>query len=317
MKTLNTVSSSLVLALSFIGASALLLAPAHPRAQQVNPGGAGNAGLSVRGATPLGGACGQTITTPGTYILTADIGASAPCPGDGIDIAVSNVKLMLNGHAITGNGGASYNNFGSGITICATPPSCQGTGRLNNIQVQGNGLIQQFGGGVYLQNIDNSEIQQIVMTSNFEGIGSTHSTNLQLTRNVVTTSLYGIYVYLDASDDIQRNELAGNSGGSGVTVQLGGDNQIHDNNVSGGGSAGVAGILVQSSSGNEIFNNNLLGNAGGIFIFNQYATSGNNSIRNNASEGNFYYDLLDDNASCGTNVWKNNTFFSANRTCIH
>lgn len=115
MKTRSTISSALVLA-TVIGVSALLSAPAHPRAQQVNPGAAGNAGLSVRGATPLGGACGQTITTSGTYILTADIGASAPCPGDGIDIAVSNVNLMLNGHAITGNGGASYNNFGTGIT---------------------------------------------------------------------------------------------------------------------------------------------------------------------------------------------------------
>src|SRR5215471_18016048 len=89
---------------------------------------------------------GYVITAPGTYVLAADL----TCSGNGIDITVSNVNLMLNGHTITGLGG------NTGINVCALPApytSCNATARISNIKVQGPGLIQQFANGMFLLNV--------------------------------------------------------------------------------------------------------------------------------------------------------------------
>src|SRR5689334_24591689 len=47
--------------------------------------------VAARAEVPIT-TCGYTISTPGNYILTADLNS---CPGDGIDITVSNVNLDL------------------------------------------------------------------------------------------------------------------------------------------------------------------------------------------------------------------------------
>ena len=44
--------------------------------------------------------CGALITAPGTYVLANDL--NCPSSGAGIRISASNVRLDLNGHAITG-----------------------------------------------------------------------------------------------------------------------------------------------------------------------------------------------------------------------
>jgi len=53
---------------------------------------------AARADTPIT-TCGYNITAPGSYVLAADIG---PCSGNGINVKVSNVNLMLNGYSITG-----------------------------------------------------------------------------------------------------------------------------------------------------------------------------------------------------------------------
>src|SRR5262249_34045414 len=51
--------------------------------------------------------CGTVISTPGTYQLVNDL---VSCPQDGIDIVSSDVHLILNGHQISGSGGAALGN---------------------------------------------------------------------------------------------------------------------------------------------------------------------------------------------------------------
>src|SRR5215210_6079742 len=50
--------------------------------------------------------CGDIISAPGTYVLTADVGsAGTPCSTDrGLGITSAGVTLDLNGHTIWGNG---------------------------------------------------------------------------------------------------------------------------------------------------------------------------------------------------------------------
>jgi hypothetical protein len=131
------------------------------------------AGAGTARADTVITSCPYTISTPGAYALAADL----TCSENGINIAVSNVTLSLNGHIITGpnNGG------GTGVNICArTPPigAC-GTPRISNVQVQGPGLLQEFANGIYLQSVDKSLIQNVVSAFNSLGIASTNSTNLQ------------------------------------------------------------------------------------------------------------------------------------------
>jgi hypothetical protein len=158
---------------------------------------------AARAQTPIT-SCGYNITAPGSYVLAADIG---PCPGNGINVKVSNVNLMLNGYSITGpaNGG------GTGINICAPSGGTCGSGRISNINIQGLGLLQKFANGIYLQNVDNAQIQNVFASFNNFGLISSNCTKLQFNANVATTNADdGFHLFHDSNDQVQQNRASGN-----------------------------------------------------------------------------------------------------------
>jgi parallel beta-helix repeat protein len=244
--------------------------------------------------------CPYPISSPGTYVLAQDIG---PCPGDGIDITASHVNLMLNGYIITGSGSSN------GI-------SARGPSQISNIQIQGPGLIQQFGNGISLQNVANSQIQKVVVATNSAyGIMSSNSTSLQFNANVATGNRQdGINLSNDTNDQVQQNETSGAPiGFSGIALLGGSGHQVHNNDVD---ANSCHGIFIASSN-SQIHDNTVFGNGAGCSAAGIEVTSRGNIVHNNTAEGNQAYDLEDDNSSCDSNTWHNNTFFFANQPCIH
>jgi parallel beta-helix repeat protein len=273
------------------------------------------AGLAAAGtgvaqaATPIT-TCGTTISSPGSYVLTSDLG---PCGGNAINITASNVNLMLNGFTITGAPG------GTGIAAYV----------VSNIQIQGPGLIQQFVNGIYLQSVSNSQIQQVVTAFNTYGILSQGSTGLQLQANVFAQNVgtssgggpsptsTGLWLEADSNDHVQQNEVTANA--YGIIVASGSGNQVQNNSVDGNGSIG---IYIDSSNNNSIQNNTVFGNGTATSAspsgYGVYINGTGNGIHNNTSEGNVTDDLFDATTSppCDTNSWHNDTFFTANQSCI-
>ncbi len=258
-------------------------------------------GGAVQAATKIT-TCGHKINAPGSYLLTTDLN----CPAtDGIDIATSNVTLMLDGHSITGPNFANI-----GINIAAS-------GRLSDINIQGKGLIQNFYYGIFLQNVDNSQIQRVISAfSGYAGIISQYNTNVLFSEDVVVQNdLFGLYLYSDSNDEIQQNQAVGN-GYAGIIVETGSGNQVHNNGVYGN----LNGIYVYYSNNNQVHDNTVLGNGGypsgqeegfGVAI----GGVGNN-VHDNTSQGNFSEDLYDFNFNCTEDSWHNDTFFTANPSCL-
>ena len=80
--------------------------------------------------------CPFVITSPGRYLLAADL----ICGGPGIAILSSDVTLALEGHRITAGVGAK---FSAAIQVPSTHPPPFGP--LTNIHILGPGLITNGG----------------------------------------------------------------------------------------------------------------------------------------------------------------------------
>jgi hypothetical protein len=246
---------------------------------------------------------GSLINTPGDYQVTADLSIAA---GDCIVIIASNVSLKLNGHIITGTP------TGVGINV-------SGPVRQNHVGIEGPGLIKGFRNGVSLFALDYSQVNRVTASGNAaDGIFSSQSTFLTLGYNITTRNgAWGILANLTDST-VAFNEMNGNGGGVGTPAAGGllvdgSNNQVNNNQASGNGNqAGLgtfnAGLLITATS-TRVYNNSTDGNIGaGIEVASGAA---NNQIFSNlSSAGNGTFDLLDDNANCGTNVWVDNVAFT-------
>ena len=163
----------------------------------------------------------------------------------------------------------------------------------SNIRIDLNGFAVKDSAsqGILIVDQTNVRVENGSVTNNGLGIsiaalsgggGGHHLRNLQVTKNK------NVGIIITASNDrnkLIRNTITGNAG---------------------------AGILAFSEShiilGNITNNNNF-----GILVAN---TGQNDRILNNTALGNNIRDLHDDNATCDNNLWKNNTFNTANQTCI-
>ena len=260
-------------------------------------------------------ACPYTITAPGDYRLDADLS----CTGDAITIQASHVHLSLNTHQLTGSAGSDR-----GIVVYSA------TSRLTDVEIKGPGVVANFGEAIELDNADNSKVEGV--TASFCAVGiatgavsGTTVTNVRLNKNVLALA-FGVGVALGNSTNgqVQENVMNGvvfiGGGTAGIAVAGGSGNDIGNNTTLSyidGISVGFGGV-DSASSGNHIHDNVSSGNvASGIHI----ATgSGNNVVEHNTALGNTAFnsagiDLVDDNATCGTNRWHDNTFITATPAC--
>lgn len=243
--------------------------------------------------------CPYTITAPGTYVLGADLG---PCAAEGILIEASSVLLTLNGHTITGSL--------PGATVGIGVPAGLG---LSGITIQGPGYVRNFNAGIAIHNADNIQVSKVTSANNvtYDLVADT-VTGLVLTQNVLARN-GGVGLYLNGSTNgmVQHNDISGNAA-SGIVLTGGGSGNLVENNIVNGNNAD--GILI-TENGDQIRSNTTNGNQNsGIHVA---AGAGGNQILRNTSEGSSTgFDLEDDNASCGTNSWRKDTFFTSNAACI-
>jgi parallel beta-helix repeat protein len=240
--------------------------------------------------------CGTVISAPGTYQLVNDL---VNCPQDGIDIVSSDVHLILNGHQISGSGGAAQGNVNTyGIAVGIGVP----TG-VSNVKINGPATISNFGqGGVGFEGVSSSTVVGVTSTGNKFGF------------NVNAAFGAGNPSLRSTGNKFNGNTATANAG-HGFTLNGADQNTFRGNDSSGNGFVfGAEGFFLFDATGNVVEGNTFDQN-NGAGVLAQGGSGINNTIRGNTAQGNAGLDLQDNNSGCA-NLWQGNNFGSANQPCI-
>ena len=248
--------------------------------------------------------CPTVITSPGRYVLTADLICGG---GDGITINASDVRLALEGHKITADVGAKR---AIAVNVGNPPPA------RFNIHILGPGLITNAGGntfsaGVFLDFAENSEVSGITVLGSGTGILTAECTSLTITANTLGRNTVGLDLE-NAGATVSKNDVSGN--GTGILYNNIGalmTSTVSHNVINGN----TDGVLIIGVAGATFQNNVISGNGTGIFVP-QIGVFGL-KVTNNTSLANGMFDLFSNNPNCSGQVWSGNKFFTANQSCIH
>ena len=260
--------------------------------------------------------CGQTLATPGEYLLTTDLS----CDGtfaNGIVISASDVVFHLAGHTIASS-------------------DCDATLGISGISVEGGsgveiegGTVRGFNDGIAL-GATNSHIRGMIVTGAcIFGIALSGADNQVSTSTVTQSGMDGIVIVAATGTQIRNNDISDNarvgvdisSFSSGSVVE---DNIINRNGIHDGEQGGVAivngtdnliasnaldgnfnGIEVESPD-NTIRDNLVSGSVGvGIFVD---AVGSPSAVRHNTVLGSALVDMSDESATCAGDAWTTNTF---------
>ena len=250
--------------------------------------------------TTITGPCPVVITQPGEYSLGAG-GLSCPPNVDGVDIEASNVILRLAGHTIEGTCGT-----GIGIHVLGPlPPAVP----LTAVGILGPGTISNFTVNFLADYSANSFVNGVKVASQCpENYGfwiNATSSQWALVKDVVQANdtSYGLVLF-------GPNNVVALCNIDDTIAVYANNNVVVDNTAN----SNLGGIAVNGSN-NQIYANTTNNNSAndGIWVF---AGSLSNILSENKSTGNLPYDMEDDNADCGTNIWAGDTFGSANQSCI-
>jgi parallel beta-helix repeat protein len=247
--------------------------------------------------------CGQVITH-NTHVAN-DL---TNCPGDGLVIGASNIRLDLGGHTIDGVNAAGSDGINN-------------KGGFDNVIVR-HGTVQQFNIGVELVNADGNKLGRLkVMQNTLDGIRVTGSTNNKISHDQASGSHDGIFLVNSDHNHVSHNKAYGNNS-SGIVLQFGNDFNKVDHNVAHGNSAwgitsdgsthdtythnklyknGTAGLEPFNGVSLSIGTNKVFQNGVGILFFNtDTSVLKSNQLRSNTSDG-----IQTDLASTGNEVIKN------------
>lgn len=140
------------------------------------------------------------ISQPGSYFLTQDLSGVAST--DGIQIAVSDVTLDLNGFSLIGNNGGK----GVDVTVSAT-----------NIAIRNGAIRSNWGTGIYAPNADASVAEDLRVANNTNGILLGAGA---IVRNVQAESNTGGAIQLDDNHNLYTGGLVEDSTISGNVFGL-------------------------------------------------------------------------------------------------
>lgn len=147
--------------------------------------------------TEAGPSCGATITKSVT--LKANLNCSAGGM-NGLNVGKSGVVINLNGHTITGAGGADhyygiYNDGHSNVTV-------------------ENGTIKNFYYDYYSEYVHHETVTKVTFvldgTRNYFGLYAEYGAGNSYSHNKVTNAYYGFETYGEAGDTFTKNILTGN-----------------------------------------------------------------------------------------------------------
>jgi parallel beta-helix repeat protein len=230
--------------------------------------------------------CGTVISESGRYFLANDL---KDCPGFGISIAVSNVKVELRGHTIQGTSGDNAINAKGDDT------------GLSGIEIDGPGTVTGGIAGVAFGNVHHSRVHGLVLVRNNFGI-AVNSGDFTSDATVAASA--------STDNEIRDNVITSNAF-HGITVNGGDENQFIRNNLSGNGNHG----LFLSVASNNVARGNTADMNGGSGIDAGTFGSGN-QVEGNVALGNGGPDLNDENGDCIRNTWTDNSFTTNSPGCI-
>ena len=264
---------------------------------------------AVSAATPITGPV--VITVPGDYYLANNIIDSAV----GIIIAVPNVVLDGKGKTLDGVDGTSsvgIRIYNAGMT-------------LYNVVVK-NVVLTDWGNGVFLTDVKNSQLEKVTASSNTgSGILAQNSIrNTIKTCTVTDNGIVGILLYENSDSNTLTGNTATANALEGMRIRYSSNNDILNNKVLDNKNAGINleggrfntvtgntitgnkgdGIRVYESSGNTITKNTLKYNVGGITL---NPDSFNNEISQNTVQNSTYNGILLMN-NANNNMVMGNTF---------
>jgi parallel beta-helix repeat protein len=205
--------------------------------------------------------CGQVITH-NTHVKN-DL---TDCPGDGLVIGASNIKLNLGGHTIDG----VNNSAADGIN---------NKGGFDNVKIV-HGTLQQFGNGVELLGADNNKLSHLKVTQNHDGIRLSGSNSNKLDHDAAFSNFDGIFL-VNSDHNRVSHDKAYSNGSSGIVLQFGNDFNKVDHNVA---HDNTAWGITSDGSTHDVYNHNRVFNnhTAGIEPFNgsMLTITGNKASRN-------------------------------------
>lgn len=254
-----------------------------------------SAGATFAAASTPVTSCGQELDVPGDYHLASDLG---PCEGPGVVVTASDVRLDLGGHTLTGVSTAAG---------CAVPQiGVEVKDPATHVQVAG-GTVTGFESGVSLTSSSRGRALRVLDNCGFGVIVAGASARVDT--SVVTGSVDGIALCNAADALVTANDVFANSRyGVLISCGQGADdgnriegNILRENGLPVGDGGGVG---VFSGAAHVIAGNHVHGNFVGVYL----QTAEKTTVTDNVAYRNVSADLVDDAASCGSDVWTSNLF---------
>jgi parallel beta-helix repeat protein len=240
--------------------------------------------------------CPFTAMTPGTYILARDL----ICPGTAITIAVDNVRLLLNGRTLTGNGG------GDGIVAAGSEDD-----PLTGLRIH-HGTVTGFDDGLVLVNAPGARISGVTATDSVDdGIAIINSPGTRVAGNTAARN-GGDGIDLGGCNGCRviGNRIFDN-GDTGIEVESLTSARIAANTVTGNGDDGID-LQGAAADSNRVQGNKTIGNDDNGIVVDAGSTG--NHFEGNQATGNPGLDLEDVNlpANPCPNTWRGNRFVTDN-----
>ena len=202
------------------------------------------------------------------------------CPaGTAISIEANDVHLHLHGQTISGDGTGLVGVLVSGAS---------------RVSIMG-GTVTNFAFNVVLVNASDSDVIHVDASNSVapNAFGNAITVQRSTSNRIIHCTANGANIGILLLTDSDNNTLMANT--------------VHHN--------AVAGIAIQDfSANNTVRANNAAHNPVGIAVADENT---GNLLQANRARHNTRVDVSDDNANCGSNVWKRNQFGTANQACIH
>jgi nitrous oxidase accessory protein NosD len=215
-------------------------------------------------------------------------------------VGASGITVDLGGHAV----------------LCSGAPGETGidVGDRSNVLIR-NGSVNGCEEGVLADGGDSNQYRGLTLTNNTVGLEISHSASSAIRRNTVTNNsdFAGVLLFETTGSVVQRNTVS--NSGFGIFDNGGTSSVISRNTTSSGRGPANVGILIEAQS-DIVMRNTIFGNGTGLLVSGVFPIHGNNRLMLNTSTKNGL-DMKDDFPGCDSNIWKANTFMTANQGCIH
>jgi parallel beta-helix repeat protein len=260
--------------------------------------------------------CPQTISQPGDYELTVDVG---PCASgtNGIVITSRDVSLQLKGHRVIGSTNPAVCNTATGILVGFQADPIVG------VRVFGAGSIENFRVGFWSRNAADSFAKDLSVSGQCGNLFSfglvlQSSNNWKLDNNLVREpGNTSTGILLESGCD--NNVLVHNDVNDTIALYDSSNNTIVNNvanDDAGGIFLGTSGGPSAGSNNNQIHANTASNNTSPSGAFGLWINAGTgNNVTGNTALGNTTIDVRDDTPQ-DANKWRGNTFGTANQTWI-